>query len=142
MLSHKFRIYKIGLSIFDDHPEIFRELRREVLEEVLKDHDWSKVTFMPILDSERRVFETLFSYYGKNFDAMKADEKTVAIAYRIKFNSVDEDRERKILYSFGVKTYPLIDFYLRLVKLADQLDRFFDPVAEEEFDCAFSLLYT
>lgn len=126
MLAHRERVVKITLQIYDENKEIFPDVNRAVLEELASDHDFSKL--------DENVAEKLFhDYYGKDFKNMGDAEKNSAIEFRSSFNRTDTDREHRIMRKNKIKNPLLMSLYFRLVKLADQLDRHFDPVAEEEF---------
>lgn len=140
---HHDRVLKLGLALFDVHPEEFPLLTREQVEEFLTLHDRAK------LDNTKR-FRTrfwkkptgpsftkkLYKLYSLGYERVKNDPKLKKIVDQL------NETDRKVAYDYFKRhkllnkdgtLKPEAEQLLRLEHIVDVVDRHTDPVAKEEF---------
>lgn len=121
---HKERTRLLALHLFSAHPQDYDQLSLELVNSFMRLHDLSK--------SIPEVAQRLYKQYSRPLSTVSEREKTKFISW---VNYLNE-RDRQIGVNFFTRhelNESQVQKLLELEKIADLVDRSFDPVAQEDF---------
>lgn len=144
--THIKRVSRLGVELYDSHPDLFPGVTREDVREFLAVHDQTKIDDREefrrsfwVEKAEAAFIDRLYFLYGKGY-GFAADPANAAWTGVISsLNATDRRvamdyfRRRGLLAADGEPT-ERAKTLLRIERLADVVDRNSDPVAMEEFN--------
>ena len=131
---HIKRVKKLGLALFDMHPELFPDVDRKLLSEILTYHDAEKLNPRFKSINGKPFYEELYERYGKkaNFDVIE-DMNAKGKAFVKELLSEKGLNPKDTTGKNKAKLLRIRRQLKRIEDIADLVDRGSSPVTPEEF---------